>query len=102
MHDRAQGDTPVRCPTTGWWRPRAESWRPTPLPGALPRVKAQAAPGAGVRGRFTPYHVPVIQRLSTAFIRTLREDPADAEVAGHRLLVRACYIRRAVDRKSVV
>ena len=41
------------------------------------------------------YHVPVLNRLSTSFIRTLREDPADAEVAGHRLLVRACYIRRA-------
>ena len=38
---------------------------------------------------------PVLHRLSTAFIRTLREDPADAEVASHRLLVRACYIRRA-------
>jgi len=37
----------------------------------------------------------VLQTLSTAFIRTLREDPADAEVASHRLLVRACYIRRA-------
>ena len=36
----------------------------------------------------------MLQTLSTAFIRTLREDPADAEVAGHRLLVRACYIRR--------
>ncbi|CAM2735172.1 proline--tRNA ligase [Actinomyces slackii] len=33
--------------------------------------------------------------MSTAFIRTLREDPADAEVASHKLLVRACYIRRA-------
>ncbi|WP_285296124.1 proline--tRNA ligase [Actinomyces israelii] len=37
----------------------------------------------------------MLHRLSTSFIRTLREDPADAEVAGHRLLVRACYIRRA-------
>ncbi len=33
-------------------------------------------------------------RLSTYFVRTLREDPADAEVASHRLLVRAGYIRR--------
>ena len=37
----------------------------------------------------------MLHRLSTSFIRTLREDPADAEVASHRLLVRACYIRRA-------
>nr|WP_202129304.1 proline--tRNA ligase [Rathayibacter rathayi] len=36
----------------------------------------------------------VVTRLSHLFVRTLREDPADAEVAGHRLLVRAGYIRR--------
>jgi len=36
----------------------------------------------------------VITRLSTLFLRTLRDDPADAEVASHRLLVRAGYIRR--------
>jgi prolyl-tRNA synthetase len=33
--------------------------------------------------------------MSTLFVRTLREDPSDAEVAGHRLLVRGGYIRRA-------
>ena len=33
-------------------------------------------------------------RLSQLFVRTLREDPSDAEVAGHRLLLRAGYIRR--------
>jgi prolyl-tRNA synthetase len=33
--------------------------------------------------------------MSTFFLRTLREDPADAEVPSHRLLVRAGYIRRA-------
>jgi prolyl-tRNA synthetase len=33
-------------------------------------------------------------RLSNYFLRTLREDPSDAEVASHRLLVRAGYIRR--------
>jgi prolyl-tRNA synthetase len=37
----------------------------------------------------------MLLRLSTLFVRTLREDPADAEVASHRLLVRAGYIRRA-------
>ena len=37
----------------------------------------------------------MLQTMSNAFIRTLREDPADAEVASHKLLVRACYIRRA-------
>ena len=33
-------------------------------------------------------------RMSQLFLRTLREDPADAEVPSHRLLVRAGYIRR--------
>ncbi len=33
-------------------------------------------------------------RMSTLFLRTLRDDPSDAEVASHRLLVRAGYIRR--------
>ncbi|MGO4191877.1 proline--tRNA ligase [Arthrobacter sp. YAF17] len=37
----------------------------------------------------------MVLRLSKLFLRTLREDPADAEVASHRLLVRAGYIRRA-------
>ena len=36
----------------------------------------------------------MITRLSQLFVRTLREDPADAEVASHRWLVRAGYIRR--------
>lgn len=34
-------------------------------------------------------------RLSSLFLRTLRDDPVDAEVASHKLLVRAGYIRRA-------
>lgn len=36
----------------------------------------------------------MITRMSKLFLRTLREDPADAEVPSHRLLVRAGYIRR--------
>jgi prolyl-tRNA synthetase len=36
----------------------------------------------------------VVTRLSHFFLRTLREDPSDAEVASHRWLVRAGYIRR--------
>ncbi|MBV8994316.1 MAG: proline--tRNA ligase [Pseudonocardiales bacterium] len=36
----------------------------------------------------------MITRLSALFLRTLREDPADAEVPSHRLLVRAGYVRR--------
>jgi len=42
-----------------------------------------------------PYTVGVsTTRLSQLFVRTLREDPSDAEVTSHRLLVRAGYIRR--------
>jgi len=33
-------------------------------------------------------------RLSRLFFTTLREDPADAEMASHRLLVRAGYVRQ--------
>lgn len=33
-------------------------------------------------------------RMSTLFLRTLREDPADAEVPSHKLLVRGGYVRR--------
>ncbi|MCM3661768.1 proline--tRNA ligase [Georgenia satyanarayanai] len=37
----------------------------------------------------------MLMRMSTLFLRTLREDPVDAELPSHRLLVRAGYIRRA-------
>src|SRR4051794_1254143 len=36
----------------------------------------------------------MILRMSSLFVRTLREDPAEAEVPSHRLLLRAGYIRR--------
>ncbi|GAA5056163.1 proline--tRNA ligase [Nocardia callitridis] len=36
----------------------------------------------------------MITRLSRLFVRTLRDDPADAEVPSHKLLVRAGYVRR--------
>jgi prolyl-tRNA synthetase len=37
----------------------------------------------------------MLLRMSTLFLRTLREDPAEAEVPSHRLLLRAGYVRRA-------
>ncbi len=49
-------------------------------------MRQTSAPGCG-------HHRPML-RMSTMFLRTLREDPADAEVASHRLLVRAGYLRR--------
>ena len=33
-------------------------------------------------------------RMSRAFLRTLRDDPADAEISSHQLLLRGGYIRR--------
>ena len=51
------------------------------------------APGDG--GLFSPRKIAVVPtRLSHLFLRTLREDPAEAEVTSHRLLLRAGYIRR--------
>ncbi|BBY32215.1 proline--tRNA ligase [Mycolicibacter minnesotensis] len=35
----------------------------------------------------------MITRMSELFLRTLRDDPADAEVPSHKLLIRAGYIR---------
>ncbi|MEI8082063.1 MAG: proline--tRNA ligase, partial [Actinomycetes bacterium] len=36
----------------------------------------------------------MLLRMSTLFLRTLRDDPSDAEVPSHRLLVRGGYVRR--------
>ncbi|MEE4540917.1 proline--tRNA ligase [Streptomyces sp. V4-01] len=38
---------------------------------------------------------PPVLRMSRLLLRTLRDDPADAETASHRLLVRAGYVRRS-------
>jgi len=44
---------------------------------------------------FTPIEeLALLLRMSTLFLRTLRQDPADAEVPSHKLLVRAGYVRR--------
>ncbi len=37
----------------------------------------------------------MVLRMSTLFLRTLRENPVDAEVPSHKLLMRAGYVRRA-------
>jgi prolyl-tRNA synthetase len=55
-----------------------------------------AAPdGLSTGSAAEPQYSARVLRMSTLFLRTLRDDPADAEVASHRLLVRAGYIRRA-------
>lgn len=38
-----------------------------------------------------------VQRMSKLMAKTLRDDPADAEVLSHKLLVRAGYVRRTAD-----
>jgi len=42
-----------------------------------------------------PTLLGMLMRMSTMLLKTLREDPADAEVPSHRLLLRAGFIRRA-------
>ena len=59
------------------------------------RVGRPAYPSLSSGDTRPPRRSPVLLRMSTLFLRTLREDPADAEVPSHRLLVRAGYIRRA-------
>src|SRR6266480_4493700 len=43
-----------------------------------------------------PVSFRIRMRTSKLFARTLREAPAEAEVASHRLLLRAAYIRKLV------
>jgi prolyl-tRNA synthetase len=53
----------------------------------IPGLTAKTVPEKLMRS------IPVL-RMSTLFLRTLRDDPADAEVPSHKLLVRAGYVRR--------
>lgn len=59
------------------------------------RFEASGATGGRGFPRSGPrYHGRVPTRLSQLFVRTLRDDPSDAELISHRLLVRGGYIRR--------
>src|SRR5258706_7535522 len=77
----------------------------TPFPGEIPARRSGISPTAEVdipattlkNSSVRPGRPPVASapmRMSSLFLRTLRDDPADAEVESHRLLVRAGYIRR--------
>ena len=57
-----------------------------------PRLVTVTPKGGG--GPSTTGKADMLTRMSEFFVRTLREDPADAEVPSHRWLVRAGYIRR--------
>lgn len=62
-----------------------------PKPGS----KGPARGRTGARGRVeTPTDILFFMLWSQLFIPTLREDPADAEVASHRLMVRGGYVRQ--------
>ncbi len=58
-------------------------------------VRRPAVHGPAVENEHPRKATVTMMRLSSSFIRTLREDPADAEAASHKLLVRAGYIRRS-------
>src|SRR5690606_1601879 len=77
-------------------------------------VRPMSAPAAALGRSFTvnrrtsPPHRPIssplphfpgrtimVQRMSKLLLKTLREDPADAETASHKLLVRAGFVRRS-------
>jgi prolyl-tRNA synthetase len=72
---------------------QARAFSSTNLKGRFVLYRRELGFGNGHSGR-TDQPSPML-RLSNAFVRTLRDDPADAEVPSHRLLVRAGYIRRA-------
>src|SRR5438874_3671917 len=74
-------------------------------PGTGPRARGAVRPGersaggapagAGVGPRVAPVSLPFM-RMSKLFARTLKEAPAEADVASHRLMLRAAYMRRVM------
>ena len=80
--------------------PQDHGSQATPAPGSKYQrrgqeyfrpVKVGKVGGSGARNRWV---ASAAMRMTSLFLRTLRDDPADAEVDSHRLLVRAGYIRR--------
>jgi undecaprenyl-diphosphatase len=103
---RAPGTTPAGRPSSAavlvgtGWLVACTRWQLLPAgTGALPGGGTEGGGGCrrppiGSRLRPGLSRGPPVLRMSTLFLRTLREDPADAEVPSHRLLVRAGYVRR--------
>src|SRR5246127_4264544 len=92
---RSTTATPTRCcgfpPSLCWWA-SARSGSVSPLARSRPRsTPARRWRPASCRPAI--WLSAVITRMSELFLRTLREDPADAEVPSHKLLIRAGYIR---------
>ena len=82
---------PVPCRPPGG-RPSASEVLQRPPP-TKPVVHRDPEPGRRPSGGVATLR-RVLTRMSSLFLRTLREDPADAEVPSHKLLVRAGYVRR--------
>jgi prolyl-tRNA synthetase len=78
---RACGDG-VESALSARFREFFTPWAQARSATSYPRL---VAPPLGLRA--------VITRMSELFLRTLRDDPADAEVASHKLLIRAGYVR---------
>src|SRR5215469_16192591 len=61
----------------------------------MPKGRKIAPSGDAVKVKFCKGRARIASMFwSKLFIPTLREDPAEAEVASHRLLLRAGYIRQ--------
>ena len=84
MGTAAGPTTPGEVLQLSWSGRREPDMRRRPLPRRANRASV----------RVGAISVGDVLRLSTLFLRTLRDDPADAEVPSHKLLVRAGYIRR--------
>ena len=96
---RPRGPTGRPSPRIRAARPSARSSTSSSSSASCPTASARTAAAStvwptspGEPGMPEAWRVPT--RLTHLFVRTLREDPADAEVASHRWLVRAGYIRR--------
>ena len=87
---RADSTATAARPSGGAARPGGGRARAGPKRGPQPTSGSSTLTASGPRP--SP-EVPVL-RMSRLLVRTLREDPAEAEVPGHRLLVRAGYVRR--------
>src|SRR5581483_1167995 len=76
-------------------RRRRPTWSPRAAAGSAPGKSSQPArTGPRVGPGALATLASVFTRMSSPFLRTLRDDPADAEVPSHRLLVRSGYVRR--------
>ena len=110
MPDGGERNNPDRRPGAAGPAVRARDLRtrrheapraPTPRPGHPVHLHQAAIVPAEQRRRQRrrrPCSYPVEpMRLSRSFVPTLREDPAEAEIASHRLLLRGGFVRQVMS-----